>query len=254
MISFRTWLEADETLSAGGQAFWGDSAAKGKVVAAGVMPIANDTGRICLSHRSNKVNNWIDGKSIDLSFGKGKHHLEDEAFAKTYMQGCYGNFGGALGGNQPEEAAKKETHEECGFAGPWLKFTKAHTWSIPGTSLQFQNFIGVIPHEKELTYKPDPASSWESYGIKWVDWEEIKGKNGLGGIRFHDGFRDLIASSGSEIDQIIEQIREKNHVGMQGPQGLDIKKPQGLPKPVGIPGPSSLGMSGIEKKEHFRRW
>lgn len=211
MKSFLKWLaEADVGMNMGGQMFWGDNASKSKFVAAGVLPIAQDTGRVCLNHRTKKVNNWIDGKSIDIDLGQGLHHLKnDPAFEKMYVQGCYSTFGGSLNGQTPEVAAKQETAEETGYSGPWLKFETAHAWSIPGSTKAYQNFIGLIPKEAAFQFHPEGGSSWESHGILWVDWESIDGKNGLGGIRFHDGFRDLLVASRQQIVKMLENTEKK---------------------------------------------
>ena len=206
MKTFLQWInEADTTFGAEGQTFYGDTASKTKEVAAGILPLAQNTKRICLLLRSKDVNNWIDGKSVDLSFGKGTQHLEDPVFKKMYMQGCYGTMGGALKGRSSIEAAKEETAEETGYTGPWLKMEKSLFWIIPGAGGKgYQNYFGLIPKEEALKYNPQAGSAWESQGIEWVDFENIKGKNAYNGIRFHDGLTALLGSAANQIVTMLE--------------------------------------------------
>lgn len=226
MQTFLEWLVEMDTNIGGAQAFWGDSAAKGKEVACGILPMAHDTKRICLNHRSNYINNWIDGKSVDISLGRGREHLQDEKFKEMYMKGCWGTIGGALGGRDSMSAAKEEVAEEIGYNGPWTKLEKSLFWVIPGAGGKgYQNYLGLVPEEKKVQFKPSPGESsglkhsMESLGITWVTLDEIKGQNSYNGIRFHDGLTDLLRAAGSQIEQMLEL----NKPG--------IPKAEELPKP-----------------------
>jgi 8-oxo-dGTP pyrophosphatase MutT (NUDIX family) len=218
MRNFIEWLtEMSDGNVGGDNFFWGDNGSGGSTVAAGVLILAADTKRICLNHRSNYINNWIDGKSVDRSYGAGLHHLDDPEFNNMYMKGCWGTIGGALGGRNPLEAAKDEVEEEIGYGGPWLKIEKSMTWNIPvkGKNINYQNFLGLVPKEKSVMFKPSPGSSsglshaMESLGIDWATLDEIKGKNAFKGIRFHDGLTKLL-SNPSVIAQIEKMLGLNN--------------------------------------------
>jgi 8-oxo-dGTP pyrophosphatase MutT (NUDIX family) len=105
--------------------FWGNRGA-------GILLVAQSTGRILLTLRSAHVNEpgtWgIPGGKIDDS---------DES---------------------PSHAAKREAREELGYSGS-LKLVPAHVFKAG--SFQYFNFIGIVPEEFE------PSLDWENDDAQW---------------------------------------------------------------------------------------
>ena len=113
--------------------FWGEQAA-------GCLFYARDTGRLLISHRSDKVqepNTW-------------------------------GTWGGAMdSGEDPGEAVRREVKEETGFAD------EVELWPIwifqHESGFKYHNYLAVVPSEFE------PVLDHETQGFEWVepgDWPE----------------------------------------------------------------------------------
>lgn len=111
--------------------FWGNRGA-------GILLIAQDTGRLMLVLRSAYVNEpgtWgIPGGKIDD---------EDES---------------------PSAAAKREAQEELGYSGR-IKLTSAHVFKAG--NFRFHNFIGLVPKEFE------PSLDWENDDAEWYSIDEL---------------------------------------------------------------------------------
>lgn len=111
--------------------FWGNRGA-------GILIIAQDTGRLLLVHRSPYVNEpgtWgIPGGKIDD---------EDES---------------------PNHAAKREAQEELGYTGS-IQIQPAHVFKAG--DFRFHNFIGVVP--TEFKAKLD----WENDDADWYSIDDL---------------------------------------------------------------------------------
>lgn len=109
--------------------FWGKQAA-------GCVFVAKDTGRFCISHRSEEV-------------------LEP---------GTWGTWGGAVDqGENPQEAVRREIKEETGYTGE-LDLIPLLVFKAPSDSFQYYNFLAVVDNEF------NPIMNWENQDFKWVEW------------------------------------------------------------------------------------
>jgi 8-oxo-dGTP pyrophosphatase MutT (NUDIX family) len=115
-----------------GAEFWGN-------IGAGVLAIAESTGRILVSYRSkfvNEPNTWgvVGGK------------LDDDK-------------------GSVQKAALREFKEETGYSGP-LKLVPAFVFKTKGFT--YHNFIGLV--KDEFASKLD----WETERFEWMTFEEVK--------------------------------------------------------------------------------
>ena len=190
MISFMQFLmEYEGHIDDGqGNTFWGKKAS-------GVLPIANDTKRICLALRSAAVTSLVNRKTTHIR--------------------CWGTFGGAFENESPEENAKDELGQESGYRGsiqmhPAFVFTSG--------SFRYYNFLGLIPSE-EITLAPESGSSWETDDVQWFTYDDIlKSGGNLNGYPFHDGLKDLFRNSKAQIETLVKPSQE-------------MKRPKILQKP-----------------------
>jgi 8-oxo-dGTP pyrophosphatase MutT (NUDIX family) len=116
--------------------YWGN-------VGAGILPIAKNTGRILLNHRSQHV----------------------------FEPNTYGVFGGKIDQEEdlnPQAEARREFAEEAGYTGP-IQLIPAYVYKVP--TFTYYNFIGVIPSE----FSPNipPEHQWETQGWKWLYLDEV---------------------------------------------------------------------------------
>lgn len=109
--------------------------------AAGIIPIAADTGRILLNQR---------GLSMD--------HAGEFA--------CWGGY--AAIGETPIQNAVREFHEESMYVGPITLFS-VYIDSPTNRLFKYETFIGIIPKEFE------PKIDDESMGYEWFTMSEIYG-------------------------------------------------------------------------------
>ena len=111
--------------------FWGNRGA-------GILLIAQETGRMLLVLRSANVNE----------------------------PGTWGLPGGKIDNDEesPSVAAKREAHEELGFSGE-MQLTAAHVFKAG--NFKFHNFIGVVPKEFETTL------DWENDDSGWFAPNEL---------------------------------------------------------------------------------
>lgn len=110
--------------------FWGNQGA-------GILLIAQGTGRVLLTFRSGMVNEphtWgIPGGKIDP-------------------------------GEDPAAAARREVTEELGYSGP-IQITPAYVFEAE--DFKYHNFLGVIPEEFK------PALDWESSRAEWFEPDDL---------------------------------------------------------------------------------
>lgn len=119
--------------------FWGTGGA-------GVLPIAQDTGRILLGLRSHAVD----------------------------QPGEWGTIGGAIDkGEDPKKAAQREFVEETKHKGK-VNLRKAFLFKKDG--FQFHNFIGIVP--KEFKAIPD----WETDRFEWFNINDLPNRLHFGVI------------------------------------------------------------------------
>jgi 8-oxo-dGTP pyrophosphatase MutT (NUDIX family) len=141
--------------------FWGKQGA-------GVMPVAQDTGRILLPHRSSEVE----------------------------QPGDWGaTWGGAIdAGLDPQEAARKEFFEEAGYTGS-MKMIPLKMFEDSSSGFRYYNFLGVVPSEFK------PRLNWETQNYQWVkfgDWPQP----------MHFGFNTILNDSASvnRIQQVTAAV------------------------------------------------
>ena len=143
--------------------FWGS-------IAAGILPIAQSTGRVLINLRSP----WV---MQPLTWGVIGGKLDDNEGANI------------------ENAAKREFEEETGikFTGsliPIYKFQSAEG------NFTYQNYIGLV--KKEFT----PKKNWESADFKWISFDQIEEL-----APKHFGLEALLADSAS-VEKIGEEIKK----------------------------------------------
>lgn len=116
-----------------GDKFWGD-------LAAGILPIAKDSGKILLSYRSkyvNEPNTWgIWGGAVDK--------IEDSVL----------------------NTARKEFKEETKFSGTII-LIPSFIFKSPNNTFEYHNFIGILDSEFI------PKLDWETEKFKWVTFDEM---------------------------------------------------------------------------------
>lgn len=108
--------------------FWGHRGA-------GCLFQALDSGKICIAHRSDYVE----------------------------QPGTWGTWGGAIDGNEsPETAARREVREEAGYNGK-MKLLPMYVFKH-SSGFTYYNFLALV--DSEFTPKLD----WESQGYAWVEY------------------------------------------------------------------------------------
>ena len=119
--------ETDHRRALNQTGFWGRQGA-------GCVFLAQDTGRLCLAHRSSAVE----------------------------QPGTWGTWGGAIDtGEDPQEAVQREVREEAGYRGPMqliplMRFEHA-------SGFRYHNFLALVPEEFQ------PQLNWESSGFAWFE-------------------------------------------------------------------------------------
>jgi 8-oxo-dGTP pyrophosphatase MutT (NUDIX family) len=108
--------------------FWGKRGA-------GCLFQAIDTGRICIAHRSNYVE----------------------------QPNTWGTWGGAIDDSEsPELAAKREAVEESGYVGK-MKLIPLYVFKH-SSGFVYHNFLALVESEFK------PTLDWETQGYKWVQY------------------------------------------------------------------------------------
>jgi predicted chitinase/8-oxo-dGTP pyrophosphatase MutT (NUDIX family) len=111
--------------------FWGKQGA-------GCILFAKDTGRFCLAHRSQQVEE----------------------------PGTWGTWGGAIDGNEdPAKACLRELQEESGYTGR-AKLVPLYVFSH-SSGFRYYNFLAIV--EKEFT----PRLDWETQGYDWFTLDDL---------------------------------------------------------------------------------
>lgn len=136
--------------------FWGSQGA-------GCMPLAESTGRVLLTLRSQYVNE----------------------------PGTWGIPGGAIDeGENPAGAAQRELREELGYSGP-VRVMPGFVFEAE--DFRYHNFIGVVPEEFEASL------DWENGDAKWFDIDRLPSPLHFGVRAFLSNSGDLIRR---EIDSV----------------------------------------------------
>lgn len=170
-MRFKTWLKESF--------FDKDGNWAGNDGASGILPIANDTKRICLALRSKHVHSKVNGQNVQTE--------------------CWGTLGGAIQNDMsPLQSAKMEVEEETGFSGPYLNIFPAYVFS--SGSFKYYNFIGLTA--KEFAFSPASQHSWETLKIEWVEYNKLN-QSGYNGYPFHDGLIALLRNSNNILQDII---------------------------------------------------
>jgi 8-oxo-dGTP pyrophosphatase MutT (NUDIX family) len=165
--------------------FWGS-------IAAGILPIAQSTGRILINLRSKQV-------MQPFTWGVIGGKLDDDE------------------GTDIENAAKREFEEETGikFTGsliPIYKFQSAEG------NFTYQNYIGLV--KKEFT----PKKNWESADFRWISFDQIEELTPK-----HFGLEALLADSASveKIEEVIKKIEETIRLKTKTAPDPQLKLPLG---------------------------
>jgi 8-oxo-dGTP pyrophosphatase MutT (NUDIX family) len=124
--------------------YWGTAGA-------GVIPLAEDTGRFLVALRSAYVmepHTWgtIGGK---LDAVGGGYSDDDDAVLED-----------------PEDAALREFEEETGSELP-VELIALYMFRDPAVGFTYHNFLGIVPEEFE------PEANWETDEWAWVTLPEL---------------------------------------------------------------------------------
>ena len=141
-------------------------------VGSGILPIANDTGKICLAWRSPSVR---DGNRWGVIGGMCK------------------------AGSSPEDNARVELIEETGYIGA-ITLYKAFVCRLRG--FEYHNFLGVVP--TAFIFNPDEMFKWETSFIEWFTFHQIQSMIEKNSLNFHKGLLQLWKESNDLINQIAE--------------------------------------------------
>lgn len=158
-LNFKEWLEnfEGEDYTDG---FW---AGEGNA-ASGILPIANDTKRLCLAYRSRRV----------------------------HMGNRFGTIGGAVQkGKTPQESALAELKEETNYSGD-IDLVPAYVFK--SGNFRYFNFLGLIP--KEVPIKP---LGLENQFTKWYDYNELQSIEN----EMHPGLIALLQNSKTLIESYL---------------------------------------------------
>lgn len=150
--------------------------AESKIEAAGILFFAQDTGRFLLICRAANV--------VDPS--------------------CWCGAGGKIeDGETPEEAARREVHEEIGFDTYEHDGEYITLFVHDSESLKFYNFLGVVPREFV------PVLNWESAGYVWSKIENFPRPLHWGtDLILHD--EDAKSKLSGAVQQAIDRHAEGN--------------------------------------------
>jgi 8-oxo-dGTP pyrophosphatase MutT (NUDIX family) len=137
-------------------------------LASGILPIAENTRKICLAWRSPAVRE--------------------------------GNRWGVIGGmckvgSSPEDSAVIELIEETGYIGP-IRLHRAFICRLRG--FEYHNFIGMVP--AAFTFNPDEAFKWETSFLEWFTFRQVQTMIEEKSSNFHKGLLQLWRESNSLIE------------------------------------------------------
>ena len=138
-------------------------------VASGILPIAEDSKKICLAWRSPSVSNGD----------------------------CWGIIGGMCkAGTSPEDNAVVELIEEVGYTGA-VRLHSAFVCRWRG--FEYHNFIGIVPTAFE--FNPHEMFRCENNCIVWFPFWQIDTMLANKPSHFHKGLVKLWAESRSLIKE-----------------------------------------------------
>lgn len=142
-----------------------------KKYGSGILPIATNTKRMCLTWRSSEV-----------------------------TQGdCWGVVGGNLqNGKTLEESAIEELGEELGYRGD-IQMHKAYQ-NRTG-NFEYHTFIGIVP--MEFKYNPEPDFAWETDFIAWLEYGHIRYMLKKNEKDFHPGFVKFLKDKNDMIESFL---------------------------------------------------
>jgi 8-oxo-dGTP pyrophosphatase MutT (NUDIX family) len=141
--------------------YWG-------VVAAGILPLCKETGRLLVCHRSIYV----------------------------HEPGTWGIFGGKVDFDNPSEndimdAALRELEEETEYTGQ-MELIPAYVFKDED-KFSYHNFIGLVDEEFK------PILNWENDKYRWMTFEDLDNLN-----KKHYGLVKLLANSTDLIKKYLD--------------------------------------------------
>jgi len=141
----------------------------------GVLPIARDTGRVCMVWRSRHV----------------------------HVGNCWGTVGGnMLPGQSAAECAVREMREEIGYDGP-IELRPAYVFEE--RQRRYVNFIGIVP--SEFSFRPGGEHAWETLFLRWDDLRLWQAMLRSTPFSFHPGVTRLFEASGEMILAAVQMCR-----------------------------------------------
>jgi 8-oxo-dGTP pyrophosphatase MutT (NUDIX family) len=136
--------------------YWGNAGA-------GILFIAEDTGRFLLQHRSKYVTE----------------------------PGSWGVCGGALDpGEDPATAALREAKEETGYTGPTS--SPEQLYKFQDNKFVYTTFAVWVPHEFEPS--KDAKDAWEAQGYGWYTFDTLPSPLHFGVKPLLSPLKDLLAN------------------------------------------------------------
>jgi 8-oxo-dGTP pyrophosphatase MutT (NUDIX family) len=145
--------------------------------ASGVLPICENTGRICLAWRNVEV----------------------------HSGNCWGTLGGALKKEvSPSESAVIEMREETGYAGT---VTLHPAFVFSDRSFTYSNFIGLVTDE--FSFDPKEEHAWETDFIEWFSLDDIEAMMKVSPSSFHAGLITLFEESKELIEKYAKRRLNK---------------------------------------------
>lgn len=138
-------------------AYWG-------AAGAGVLPMAEDTGRFLVPLRSHRVYEpltWstIGGK-LDTTPESTEPYYDDEEGEWIEPDPEDAEL------ENPEDAVYREFEEETGYSLP-MELIDLYVFEDPEVGFTYYNFLGIIPFEFE------PHITWETERWAWLTFDEL---------------------------------------------------------------------------------
>jgi 8-oxo-dGTP pyrophosphatase MutT (NUDIX family) len=156
--------------------------------ASGILPLCRSTGRICLAWRSQLVQ----------------------------AGDCWGTIGGVVPARQSlRDSAIRELREETGYCG---EIELHPAYGFAERSFQYQNFIGLVPVEFNLS--PEVEHWWETVSLAWRHLDEWKKIMSAEPRSFHPGVVRLFRYADKLIESFVVSSPSQNtHQGFNSDSG-----------------------------------